>query len=164
MPGEPCPPRKRGGHALPTHTAGASFVSATRRSTASAPRCRARTMIGSPRAGSGRPRAGSSRGDRDQLPVDVEIAVDLPRRRVPALDQLAARGAQAGAERRIGREELRATLELGLVPEQEAEFERRDRKSTRLNSSHVRISYAVFCLEKKKAKDSRIIFSIPHSL
>src|SRR6266498_3940028 len=26
----------------------------------------------------------------------------------------------------------------------------RDRKSTRLNSSHVRISYAVFCLRKKK--------------
>src|SRR3989442_4916270 len=26
----------------------------------------------------------------------------------------------------------------------------RDRKSTRLNSSHVRISYAVFCLTKKK--------------
>src|SRR3989442_9987411 len=30
----------------------------------------------------------------------------------------------------------------------------RDRKSTRLNSSHVRISYAVFCLKKKKANDS----------
>src|SRR3989442_3692335 len=28
----------------------------------------------------------------------------------------------------------------------------RDRKSTRLNSSHVRISYAVFCLKKKKWK------------
>src|SRR5690554_7144990 len=27
-----------------------------------------------------------------------------------------------------------------------------DRKSTRLNSSHVRISYAVFCLKKKKDK------------
>src|SRR5690554_7095940 len=27
-----------------------------------------------------------------------------------------------------------------------------DRKSTRLNSSHVRISYAVFCLKKKKQK------------
>src|SRR3989442_15857960 len=26
-----------------------------------------------------------------------------------------------------------------------------DRKSTRLNSSHVRISYAVFCLKKKKS-------------
>src|SRR5207253_5434861 len=29
---------------------------------------------------------------------------------------------------------------------------RRDRKSTRLNSSHVAISYAVFCLKKKKKK------------
>src|SRR3989442_11884579 len=28
--------------------------------------------------------------------------------------------------------------------------EKTDRKSTRLNSSHVRISYAVFCLKKKK--------------
>src|SRR5436305_11061920 len=31
-----------------------------------------------------------------------------------------------------------------------AEFVGADRKSTRLNSSHVRISYAVFCLKKKK--------------
>src|SRR5215475_15478732 len=30
--------------------------------------------------------------------------------------------------------------------------DRRDRKSTRLNSSHVKISYAVFCLKKKKKK------------
>src|SRR5437660_5513976 len=30
-----------------------------------------------------------------------------------------------------------------------------DRKSTRLNSSHVAISYAVFCLKKKKVKDRR---------
>src|SRR3989442_4750427 len=29
-----------------------------------------------------------------------------------------------------------------------------DRKSTRLNSSHVRISYAVFCLKKKKNQKS----------
>src|SRR3989442_8926264 len=29
-----------------------------------------------------------------------------------------------------------------------------DRKSTRLNSSHVRISYAVFCLKKKKIASS----------
>src|SRR5437773_5559883 len=28
-----------------------------------------------------------------------------------------------------------------------------DRKSTRLNSSHITISYAVFCLKKKKNKD-----------
>src|SRR5690606_41685585 len=30
--------------------------------------------------------------------------------------------------------------------------EKEDRKSTRLNSSHVKISYAVFCLKKKKTK------------
>src|SRR5690349_21954180 len=33
-----------------------------------------------------------------------------------------------------------------------AQYERTDRKSTRLNSSHVEISYAVFCLKKKKRK------------
>src|SRR5690606_39530916 len=32
---------------------------------------------------------------------------------------------------------------------------RPDRKSTRLNSSHVKISYAVFCLKKKKKQDQR---------
>src|SRR5690625_5627645 len=30
-----------------------------------------------------------------------------------------------------------------------------DRKSTRLNSSHVAISYAVFCLKKKKTNDTQ---------
>src|SRR2546427_6038834 len=35
------------------------------------------------------------------------------------------------------------------------EVARRDRKSTRLNSSHSQISYAVFCLKKKKNKKQR---------
>src|SRR5256885_3311154 len=34
-----------------------------------------------------------------------------------------------------------------------------DRKSTRLNSSHLVISYAVFCLKKKKKKDSSAVES-----
>src|SRR5690242_13987721 len=34
--------------------------------------------------------------------------------------------------------------------------ERRDRKSTRLNSSHMSISYAVFCLKKKKKKKTTV--------
>src|SRR5436190_18208808 len=38
--------------------------------------------------------------------------------------------------------QVEARLDLGV--------ERRDRKSTRLNSSHTVISYAVFCLKKKK--------------
>src|SRR2546427_2200683 len=34
---------------------------------------------------------------------------------------------------------------------------KRDRKSTRLNSSHSQISYAVFCLKKKKKREHRYI-------
>src|SRR5690606_42040401 len=42
---------------------------------------------------------------------------------------------------------LRLAQPRAAVPEHDAH--RRDRKSTRLNSSHVKISYAVFCLKKK---------------
>src|SRR5256885_7768349 len=38
----------------------------------------------------------------------------------------------------------------------------KDRKSTRLNSSHLVISYAVFCLKKKK-KNQQAYFSILHN-
>src|SRR3712207_8972072 len=41
----------------------------------------------------------------------------------------------------------RSVLRLRTAP---AVRRRRDRKSTRLNSSHANISYAVFCLKKKK--------------
>src|SRR5204863_7396145 len=43
----------------------------------------------------------------------------------------------------------RAVLTSGWVLDPEGRAPR-DRKSTRLNSSHVEISYAVFCLKKKK--------------
>src|SRR2546426_5926920 len=42
-----------------------------------------------------------------------------------------------------------------LVYDRIAENRRRDRKSTRLNSSHLVISYAVFCLKKKKTANHR---------
>src|SRR5690349_22331586 len=38
-----------------------------------------------------------------------------------------------------------------------------DRKSTRLNSSHVEISYAVFCLKKKKKNISAICIALTTS-
>src|SRR2546427_5777247 len=41
---------------------------------------------------------------------------------------------------------------------------RRDRKSTRLNSSHSQISYAVFCLKKKKKKKVHVYGSEPHTV
>src|SRR3712207_7271499 len=43
---------------------------------------------------------------------------------------------------------------LGLAPAAHgANRTGRDRKSTRLNSSHANISYAVFCLKKKKTRN-----------
>src|SRR5436309_9892786 len=49
---------------------------------------------------------------------------------------------------------LKAVVTLSELPE--ATFAS-DRKSTRLNSSHVKISYAVFCLKKKKKIKKKII-------
>src|SRR5690625_5593816 len=47
--------------------------------------------------------------------------------------------------------------QISIVEKQMNEIikENQDRKSTRLNSSHVAISYAVFCLKKKKQKTKR---------
>src|SRR5438045_7740014 len=45
------------------------------------------------------------------------------------------------------------------APERKARRPARDRKSTRLNSSHLGISYAVFCLKKKK-KDNQMNYLI----
>src|SRR5690606_41940424 len=45
--------------------------------------------------------------------------------------------------------EPRAVERAGLLLDEERRADL-DRKSTRLNSSHVKISYAVFCLKKKK--------------
>src|SRR2546430_4679045 len=55
---------------------------------------------------------------------------------------------QDGVERRLAALALRAPVP-GVVATRRPE-ERVDRKSTRLNSSHSQISYAVFCLKKKK--------------
>src|SRR3989442_8030433 len=63
----------------------------------------------------------------------------LARRRSGAGGRSSARGPEAS---------LRHSAHLWLD---------RDRKSTRLNSSHVRISYAVFCLKKKKKHYRRIV-------
>src|SRR3712207_8702287 len=43
-----------------------------------------------------------------------------------------------------------ATLAIGHDPVADGRLASLDRKSTRLNSSHANISYAVFCLKKKK--------------
>src|SRR5438045_8335152 len=53
-------------------------------------------------------------------------------------------------EKQIGRD-----LKARFHPESRRICFKIDRKSTRLNSSHLGISYAVFCLKKKKKKKSQ---------
>src|SRR5690242_20854168 len=88
------------------------------------------------------------RGDglgRGAQAVDVRVA-DAPR------DPAHPGGGAAEVER----------LGHRLEHQREAVAER-DRKSTRLNSSHMSISYAVFCL-KKKRMPHRAVTAIPQSL
>src|SRR3712207_7922208 len=74
---------------------------------------------------------------RPEAPGRVESDLELMREFANLLD------------RRFGR---RIFVDVrGLVAEFEAVI---DRKSTRLNSSHANISYAVFCLKKKKNQHS----------
>src|SRR5439155_19103562 len=56
-----------------------------------------------------------------------------------------------GLDQKIDGVDARLTVKIDAL-RTEVVAEIRDRKSTRLNSSHVAISYAVFCLKKKKNK------------
>src|SRR2546426_3734373 len=83
------------------------------------------------------------RSSRDGLPRPLHgrshVGADL--RRQGSRDRRVVH-ARSAAHRQEGR----AVLEV----------QREDRKSTRLNSSHLVISYAVFCLKKKKKEDDKI--------
>src|SRR3712207_7401882 len=68
------------------------------------------------------------------------------------LERLAAAGALGGAVVSIDAIACNPTIAASIV-ENGADYVlavKEDRKSTRLNSSHANISYAVFCLKKKK--------------
>src|SRR5688500_19575578 len=66
-----------------------------------------------------------------------------------------ARGVEDLLLARIERVAARADFHLQIVSQSRLRLERVDRKSTRLNSSHLVISYAVFCL-KKKTTDNQV--------
>src|SRR2546427_2891520 len=59
------------------------------------------------------------------------------------------RDAEERCERQVGLTDLGDRRVPGAVKRGRRDDEDRDRKSTRLNSSHSQISYAVFCLKKK---------------
>src|SRR5260221_2111438 len=80
----------------------------------------------------------------DALPIYPQRPVEAPRR---------AEGFY-GFRRRVGRQDHHRRIARG-VQDEEGEGDDKedgDRKSTRLNSSHTVISYAVFCLKKKRAR------------
>src|SRR5436305_8704409 len=81
--------------------------------------------------------------DLDPLDTHMLAVVEEPEVGDEGLDQEDATRAQAAGH--VG--EAAHLVVLG---------QQRDRKSTRLNSSHVRISYAVFCLKKKKRCDEPV--------
>src|SRR5256885_10087916 len=68
------------------------------------------------------------------------------------------RSVLARAVPRLGGEHLRARLHAVRLPDHAVHPAASDRKSTRLYSSHLVISYAVFCLKKKKMKHDKLVF------
>src|SRR5690349_23736216 len=107
-------------------------------------------------------------GELDQL--EHELNTDLPNEIAKArthgdLSENAeykfAKERQGYVNARIGQLKKRmgdlGMLNLTNIPKDRAGYGNiGDRKSTRLNSSHVEISYAVFCLKKKKSKSLRL--------
>src|SRR5439155_26190567 len=73
----------------------------------------------------------------------VEMRIVRRQRRLPLHGDAVLRLRQS-RKKREGQKRGR-----GDQPNENAVHDRLDRKSTRLNSSHVAISYAVFCLKKK---------------
>src|SRR5690349_11111224 len=144
-------PQAQGDRTSPSRHQG-THQGAGRRDRRGPPRRRARRpLAGDSSRGCGADRAGRTAECRqipapraiDSLgcarrPVSVHHSVSSPRDDALRGHPLSARGS---AGRRIG---TSAALAGGDAAE------RGDRKSTRLNSSHVEISYAVFCLKKKK--------------
>src|SRR5688572_32035210 len=64
-----------------------------------------------------------------------------------------SRTAEGGG--RTAHEVAVAQVEQHIADHRRRDAHQQDRKSTRLNSSHSQISYAVFCLKKKKKKKEK---------
>src|SRR5690349_23478637 len=86
---------------------------------------------------------------RNQVPLH-----GLEQQRAKLLVELGSRQSLAGIAI-AAQVPVRAQTPGAILPDARMSG-RQDRKSTRLNSSHVEISYAVFCLKKKKKKRHNI--------
>src|SRR5207249_11366718 len=89
----------------------------------------------------------------DALPISRDGGIRRPARQGllaggARQDRARPRARSPAAQPGAGRADQRAGCHRGARPAPPARIAARDRKSTRLNSSHVSISYAVFCLKK----------------
>src|SRR5207253_10872506 len=82
----------------------------------------------------------------DALPNEEKALQHLLRAEATFLQITVAFGSRGGGGGGAGGS---AGRDLASLFDLELDTEKKDRKSTRLNSSHVAISYAVFCLKKK---------------
>src|SRR5690606_41686630 len=82
----------------------------------------------------------------DALPISVESA---PAADVDEAAQAAIEDTAPPAEAEVEAAAAEPVVEEAPKKKPARRTTRKDRKSTRLNSSHVKISYAVFCLKKK---------------
>src|SRR3712207_8503353 len=69
-----------------------------------------------------------------------------------SLDGAAVELDQASARVEVARQQLPHGLGVARLGDRGEADQVRDRKSTRLNSSHANISYAVFCLQKNECR------------
>src|SRR5439155_3954347 len=95
----------------------------------------------------------TSPNDTYSLSLHDALPISLHQRGMHPLGKLAARelGKRSRKHAFIG--DLRRRLPTAQTPQNRVEGQ--DRKSTRLNSSHVANSYAVFCLKKKNQQECR---------
>src|SRR5260221_10860622 len=70
---------------------------------------------------------------------------------------------RSGVQQGLARHAPAQAAPQGKAGQPQAAQQHADRKSTRLNSSHTVISYAVFCLKKKKKKSKRMKHNTPSS-
>src|SRR5205814_8802845 len=88
----------------------------------------------------------------DALPISARWTAPVCCRRRESCLMLRAAITTARNGRRFGGL-IPAAATFGNQPAKPPAIARRDRKSTRLNSSHLGISYAVLCLKKKKNRE-----------
>src|SRR5207248_4296356 len=97
-----------------------------------------------------------------RMAVDKARAIPLPPDRdvLHLLPQEFILDEQHGVHDPLGMIATRLEVRVHMISAARSAAQNVDRKSTRLNSSHRTISYAVFCLKKKKTQKSMVLVNL----